>query len=70
MANSVLFTGVKIGPGAVVTDSVLMPGVTVEAGAVVNRVLAADGVTIGKNASVGSKDGSIELIARNVKGVE
>ena len=70
VANSVLFTGVKIGPGAVVTDSVLMPGVTVEAGAVVNRVLAADGVTIGKNASVGSKDGSIELIARNVKGVE
>ena len=48
VANSVLFTGVKIGPGAVVTDSVLMPGVTVEAGAVVNRVLAADGVTIGK----------------------
>ena len=47
-----------------------MPGVTVEAGAVVNRVLAADGVTIGKNASVVSKDGSIELIARNVKGVE
>ena len=70
VANSVLFTGVKIGPGAVVTDSVLMPGVTVEAGAVVNRVLAADGVTIGKNASVGSKDGNIELIARNVKGVE
>ena len=70
VANSVLFTGVKIGPGAVVTDSVLMPGVTVEAGAVVNRVLAADGATIGKNASVGSKDGNIELIARNVKGVE
>lgn len=68
--KSVLFHGVRIGPGAIVSDSVLMPGVTVEAGAVVNRVLAADGVTIGANAVVGDKNGDIQLIAHHVKGVE
>lgn len=68
--KSVLFHGVRIGPGAIVSDSVLMPGVTVEAGAVVNRVLAADGVTIGANAVVGNKNGDIQLIAHHVKGVE
>ncbi len=68
--KSILFHGVRIGPGAIVSDSVLMPGVTVEAGAVVNRVLAADGVTIGANAVVGNKNGDIQLIAHHVKGVE
>lgn len=68
--KSVLFHGIRIGPGAIVSDSVLMPGVTVEAGAVVNRVLAADGVTIGANAVVGNKNGDIQLIAHHVKGVE
>lgn len=69
--NSVLFTGVKVGAGAKIIDSVLMPGVTVESGAVVTRALVADGVKIGKGAKVGdSKSEHIELIAKNVKGVE
>lgn len=69
--NSVLFTGAKVGEGAKIIDSVLMPGVTVENGAVVTRALVADGVKIGKGAKVGdSKSEHIELVAKNVKGVE
>lgn len=69
--NSVLFTGVKVGPGAKIIDSVLMPGVEVEAGAVIRRALVADSVKIGKQAVVGSADSEhIELVAKRVKGVE
>ena len=69
--NSVLFTGAKVGEGAKIIDSVLMPGVTVESGAVVTRALVADGVKICKDAKVGdSKSERIELVAKNVKGVE
>lgn len=69
--NSVLFTGAKVGEGAKIIDSVLMPGVTVESGAVVTRALVADGVKIGKGAKVGdSKSEHIELVSKNVKGVE
>lgn len=71
ITNSVLFTGVKVGPGAKIIDSVLMPGVVVEAGAVVQRALVAGGVMIGANARVGSKDSEhIELVSKRVKGAE
>lgn len=69
--NSVLFTGVKVGPNAKVIDSVLMPGAVIEEGAVVNRVLVADGIRIGAGAVVGDPDSEhIELIAKRVKGAE
>ena len=69
--NSVLFTGVKIGPNAKVIDSVLMPGAIVEEGAVVQRALVADDIRIGKDAVVGSADSEhIELVAKRVKGAE
>ena len=71
ITNSVLFTSVKVGPGAKIIDSVLMPGVVVETGAVVQRALVADGVVIGANARVGSKDSEhIELVSKRVKGAE
>ena len=69
--NSVLFTSAKVGEGAKVHDCVLMPGALVEPGAVLNRVIVADGVKIGSRAVVGSADSEhIELISKNVKGVE
>ena len=69
--NSVLFTSARIGAGAKVYDSVLMPGAVVEPGAVLNRVIVADNVKIGSQAVVGSADSEhIELVAKNVKGVE
>ena len=68
---SVVFTGAKVRPGAMVIDSVLMPGAIVEDGAVVIRALVANGVNIGKGALVGSADSEhIELIAKRVKGAE
>lgn len=71
VTSSVLFTGVKVGPGAKIIDSVLMPGVEVEEGAVVQRALVADNVKIGKEAVVGTPDSEhIELVAKRVKGVE
>ena len=71
VTKSVLFTGAKVGTGAKVIDSVLMPNAVVEAGAVVTRALIADNVVIGKDAVVGSADSkNIELVAKDVKGVE
>ncbi len=71
VTKSVLFTGTRVGKGAVVTDSVLMPDAVVEDGAVVTRALVANGVKIGKGAVVGSADSEeILLVAKNVKGVE
>lgn len=71
ITNSVLFTGTKVGTNAKIIDSVLMPNAVVEDGAVVTRALVADGVVIGKGAVVGSADSeTIELVAKDVKGVE
>lgn len=68
---SVLFTDVKVEPGAVVTDTVLMPGAVVEAGAKVTRALVAGNVTIGKGAVVGDADSeNILLVSKRVKGEE
>lgn len=71
ISNSVLFTGAKVGTNAKIIDSVLMPGVVVEDGAVVTRALVADGVVISKDSVIGSADSeTIELVAKDVKGVE
>ncbi|MBO6129754.1 MAG: glucose-1-phosphate adenylyltransferase [Pseudobutyrivibrio sp.] len=69
VSRSVIFTNVKIAPGAEVVDSVLMPGVVVEEGAKITRALVAENVRIGKNATVGDKKSEdILLVAKNVKG--
>ena len=69
--NSVLFTGARVGAGAKVYDSVLMPGSNVGPGAVVTRAIVADNVKIGNQAVIGNADSEhIELVAKNVKGVE
>ena len=69
--NSVLFTGARVGEGAKVYDSVLMPGANVGPGAVVTRAIVADNVKIGNQAVIGNADNEhIELVAKNVKGVE
>ena len=69
VSRSVIFTNVKIAPGAKFVDSVLMPGVVVEEGAKITRALVAENVRIGKNATVGDKKSEdILLVAKNVKG--
>ncbi|MSS13695.1 glucose-1-phosphate adenylyltransferase [Porcincola intestinalis] len=71
VTHTVMFTNSKVAEGATVTDSVLMPGAVVEEGATVTRAMIANGVRIGKGAVVGSADSEhIELVSKNVKGVE
>lgn len=52
---SVLFPGVKIGTGAIVTDSILMPGAVVEDGAVVEYAIVSEKAVIKSNAHVGAR---------------
>ena len=71
VTHTVMFTNSKVAEGATVTDSVLMPGAVVDEGATVIRAMIANGVRIGKGAVVGSADSEhIELVSKNVKGVE
>ena len=52
---SILFAGVTVQKGAVVTDSILMPGVVVEENAVVQYAIVAENAVIGKNAVIGAR---------------
>ena len=51
--NSVLFPGVRIGPGAVVKDSVVMQNVAVGAGAIVERAIIGQEAVIGDGCQIG-----------------
>ncbi len=64
--HCVVFAGVTIKEGAVVTDSVLMPGCVVERGAVVKRAIIAEHAVIGAGAAVGEDTGNIALVGANV----
>ena len=57
---SMLFQGVTVKKGAVITDSILMPGVVVEEGAQVSYAIVAENTVIGKNAVVGSRPEDVE----------
>ncbi len=52
--NSVLFTGVRVGPGAVVKDSVLMPGARIGANAVVHKAILGEDALVGAGAVIGT----------------
>lgn len=52
---SILFAGVTVEKGAVVTDSILMPGAVVEENAVVQYAIVAENAVIGKNAVIGAR---------------
>ncbi|MEG0469193.1 MAG: glucose-1-phosphate adenylyltransferase [Longicatena sp.] len=67
--NSVLFTNVEIGEGAVVNDAVLMPDVEIGEGAVVHRAIIAQGVKVDPGAVVGDPNSEeIELVSKRVRG--
>ncbi|NHM33020.1 glucose-1-phosphate adenylyltransferase [Neobacillus terrae] len=59
--NSILFTGVKVGKGAVIKDSVILPGTVIEANAVVNRVVVGCNTVIEANSVVGSSNPFSEI---------
>lgn len=67
--NSVLFAGVRVGPGSVVRDSILLPSSRVGAGVKVGRSIIGEHAVIGDNCRVGScqdilsKDDPITVVA-------
>ncbi len=61
--QSVIFSGVKIGKGAKVTNSVVLPFTKIEDGAVVDHAILAQDVVIKAGAKVEGKEGEIAVIA-------
>lgn len=60
--NSVLFSGVKIGKGAKVTNSVIMPFTRIEENAVVDHAIVAQNCVISAGAVVAGDDGAIAVV--------
>ncbi len=57
---SVLFAGVYVAPGAVVTDSIIMPGARIEEGAHVQYAIVAENAVVGPNSTVGLRPEDVE----------
>ena len=72
---AVLFAGVTVEKGAVVTDSIIMPGAVIKKGATVQYAIVAENTVIGENAVVGlrpedceDKDAwGVAVVGANVK---
>ena len=60
--HSVLFSGVKIGKGAKVTNSVIMPFTKVEENAVIDHAIVAQNCVISAGASVTGEEGAIAVV--------
>lgn len=65
--NSILFSGVTIEKGAVVSDSVVMPGAVIHKGARVRRAIIAENADIGENCVVGEETGLIAVVGHDAK---
>ncbi len=71
---SILFEGVEIEAGAVVTDSIIMPGSVIKAGAVVQYAIVGENCTVGENANIGIRpedcenrdDWGIAVVGHNI----
>ena len=51
--NSIIFTGCRVEPGAVIRDSVVMPNTRVEEGARLEYAMIGENTVIGKGALIG-----------------
>lgn len=51
--NSVIGSGVYIGPGAVIRDSIIMKAVQIEEGAIIDRAIIAEGAVVGAHSQLG-----------------
>ena len=60
--HSVLFSGVKIGKGAKVTNSVIMPFTVVEENAVIDHAIVAQNCIISAGAHVAGSEGAIAVV--------
>jgi glucose-1-phosphate adenylyltransferase len=57
--RSVLFPGVFVGPGAVVSGSIVMNDTRIEAGARVDRTILDKGIRVGDGAVIGTGEATI-----------
>ena len=53
VSRSVLFTGVKVGRGAVIENSVVMPGAKIADGAVIKKAILGENAYFGMHARIG-----------------
>lgn len=58
--NSILFSGVQVGEGAVCESSIIMPGAVLEPGAEVYYSIIAENVTVKKGAVIGARPENVE----------
>ena len=71
---SVIFEGVKIEPGATVTDSIIMPGSVIKSGAVVEYAIVGENCVVGEGAQIGARpetfdnrdDWGIAVVGHNI----
>ncbi|WP_281887066.1 glucose-1-phosphate adenylyltransferase [Paenibacillus sp. YYML68] len=54
--HSVLFYGVQVGEGSVISDSVIMPNVTIGTNVTIHKAIIGEGTVIEDNAVIGSPD--------------
>ena len=70
VSHSILYSGVKVAPGAVVKDAVVMGGSVIKEGAVVEHCIVAENAVIGENVVIGVvKDGEEQGVATIGPGV-
>ena len=64
VSHSILYSGVKVAPGAVVKDAVVMGGAVIKEGAVVEHCIVAENAVIGENVVIGAvKEGEEQGVA-------
>ncbi|MCI5904799.1 MAG: glucose-1-phosphate adenylyltransferase [Oscillospiraceae bacterium] len=71
---SVIFEGVKIEPGATVTDSIIMPGSVIKSGASVEYAIVGENCVVGEGAQIGARpetfdnrdDWGIAVVGHNI----
>jgi len=71
---SIIFEGVKIEPGATVTDSIIMPGSVIKSGAIVEYAIVGENCEVGSGAQIGARpetfsnrdDWGIAVVGHNI----
>ena len=70
VTHSIISTGCRVGPDAVIEDSVIMPGVVVESGVIIRHAIIGEGCTVKRGAVIGGSFGpkdkkKISVVGKN-----
>lgn len=57
---SIIYEGVTIEPGAIVSDSIIMPGSVIKSGAIVEYAIVGENCVIGKDAKIGLRPETVD----------